>query len=319
MNEIFLNTFIPVFNGIVKIFIIGGIAGVLVWRKIIDEKIIDGLSLITVYVFLPSLIFTTITSSFDPGSIPFWWIIPIGMILVGLIVMAFAALLFIPDYKKHRDALPLTSMQNALYLVLPIGEFVFREQFDEFAVYCFLIVLGVSPLYWSVGIYFITGKGKSSRNWRNILNMPFLVNIISILFVLTRTNRHIPSLISDSLTMLGDATVPVATFILGATLAAVIRKLPGFWVTFRICFMKFVFMPVLVIGILYIFRLYENQPLLCDVLVIQAAAAPATALILQVRAFGGNMNKIGGITFISYFITLIAIPIWLTVWKIIIP
>jgi len=319
MNEIFLNTLFPVFYGIIKIFIIAGIAGVLVWRKIINEKIIDGLSLITVYVFLPALIFTTITSSFDPGKIAFWWLIPVGTIVVGLVVMAFGALLFIPDFKKHRDALPLTSMQNALYLVLPIGEFVFREQFDEFAVYCFLVVLGVSPLYWSVGIYFITGKGKSDRPWKHLLNMPFLVNVVSILFVLTRANNHIPGLITDSLIMIGDATVPVATFILGATLATVLRKLPGFWVTFRICFMKFIFMPALVIAILYFFRVFENQPLLCDVLVIQAAAAPATAHILQVRAFGGNLNKIGGITFISYFITLIAIPLWLTAWKIIIP
>ena len=319
MNDIFFSTFFPVFYGIIKIFIIGGIAGILVWRKVIDNKIIDGLSLITVYVFLPSLIFTTITSSFDPGKIAFWWLIPLGMIAVGLVVMALSALLFIPDYKIHRDTLPLTSMQNALYLVLPVGEFVFRDQFDEFAVYCFLVVLGVSPLYWSVGLYFITGKGNSGRRWKNLLNMPFLVNIISIVFVLTRISIHIPPLITDSLTMLGNATVPVATFILGATLATVIRKLPGFWVTFRICFMKFVFMPALVVGILYFFRIYENQPLLCDVLVIQAAAAPATALILQVRTFGGNLNKIGGITFISYFITMIAIPIWLTAWKILIP
>jgi len=174
-------------------------------------------------------------------------------------------------------------------------------------------------LYWSVGIHFITGKGKSDRNWKNLLNLPFLVNIISILFVLSRTSNHIPGIITDSLQMLGDATVPVATFILGATLATVIRKLPGFWITFRICFMKFIIMPVIVIAILYLFKLYENQPLLCDVLVIQAAAAPATALILQVRTFGGNLNKIGGITFISYFITLLAIPVWLTVWKMIIP
>ena len=100
MNDIFVNTFIPVFYGIIKIFIVAGIAGVLVWKKVINEKIIDGLSLITVYVFLPALIFTTITTSFDPGKIAFWWLIPIGTIAVGLFVMAAGALLFIPDLKN---------------------------------------------------------------------------------------------------------------------------------------------------------------------------------------------------------------------------
>jgi predicted permease len=63
-------------------------------------------------------------------------------------------------------------------------------------------------------------------------------------------------------------------------------------------------------------RTYKTNPLLADEMIIQSAAAPATALILQVRTYGGDLKKIGGITFISYLITLIAIPLWLTVWKI---
>jgi hypothetical protein len=69
------------------------------------------------------------------------------------------------------------------------------------------------------------------------------------------------------------------------------------------------------IFILLALQVQKTNPLLADEMIIQSAAAPATALIIQVRTFGGDINKIGGVTFISYLITLLAIPVWLTVWK----
>ena len=126
MNDLFLNTFLSVFKGIIKIFIIGGIAGLLVWRKVILQSFIDGLSKITVYVFLPCLIFSTIISGFNPQQERYWWIIPIAVIIVSLAGMGIASLMFIPDFKLHRNVLPLSSMQNAAYLVLPIGEFIYH-------------------------------------------------------------------------------------------------------------------------------------------------------------------------------------------------
>jgi predicted permease len=318
MNDLFLNTFLSVFKGIIKIFIIGGIAGLLVWRKVILQSFVDGLSNITVYVFLPCLIFSTIISGFNPHQERYWWIIPIAVIIVILAGMGIASLMFIPDFKRHRNVLPLASMQNAAYLVLPIGEFIYPDQFEHFAVYCFLIVIGLNPVLWTIGLYFVTGQKRSDFLWRQLLTPPFVVNIVSIILVLTSVHKFIPVIFTDSIGMLGKATVPSATFILGATLASVVKSLPGFWVTFRIIFVKFVLLPGIAILILYTLKVNETNPLLADIMVIQSAAAPATAFILQVRTYGGDLQKIGGITFISYFVTLIAIPVWLTVWKMII-
>jgi predicted permease len=317
MNDLFLNTFLSVFKGIIKIFIIGGIAGLLVWRKVILQSAIDGLSKITVYVFLPCLTFSTIISGFNPQQEKYWWIIPVASIAIILAVTGITALMFIPDYKQHRNVLPLSSMQNAAYLVLPIGEFLYPQQFDQFAVYCFLIVLGLNPVLWTIGLYFVTGKKRSDFQLRQLLTPPFVTNVISIVLVLTKVHKFIPVLFTDSIEMLGKATVPSATFILGATLATVMKSLPKFWVTFRISFAKFVILPGLTILILYVLKVNYANPLLADLLIIQSAAAPATAFILQIRTYGGDLQKIGGITFISYFITLFAIPIWLTIWKII--
>jgi hypothetical protein len=135
--------------------------------------------------------------------------------------------------------------------------------------------------------------------------------------VLSSVHRYIPAIVTDSIDMLGKATVPSATFILGATLASSIKSLPDFWVTFRVTFVKFAIIPAMSVAILFFLGIYKTNKLLADEMIIQSAAAPATALIIQVRTFGGDLKKIGGITFVSYLITLIAIPVWLTIWKII--
>ena len=317
MSDLFLNTFLSVFQGIIKIFIIAGIAGILVWTKVIQQSFIDGLSNIMVYAFLPSMIFSTIISGFNPQQDKYWWIIPLAAIIVTIAGLGIAALMFIPDFKKHRNILPLSSMPNAAYLVLPIGEFLYPDQFEQFAVYCFLVVLGLNPVFWTIGLYLVTGRKRSDFQWKQLLTPPFIVNIISILIVLSSVHKFIPVIITDSIDMLGKATVPSATFILGATLASTIKTLPGFWETFRITFVKFIILPVMTVAILFALRVYKTNPLLADEMIIQSAAAPATALIIQVRTYGGDLKKIGGITFVSYLITLIAIPVWLTVWKMI--
>jgi predicted permease len=315
MGDLFINTFLSVSYGIVKIFIIALVAGLLVWKKFITQEHIDALSRITVYVFLPCLIFSSIFSSFKPEELPFWWAIPFGVAVFTLAGTGICSLFFLKKLRSVRSLLPLSSMQNAAYLALPIGEFVYRDQFNQFAVYCFLVVLGLSPILWTVGFIMVTNKSWSEVKIRDILSPPLVANLLAILFVLTGTSRYVPHLLSDTLQFMGKATVPAATLILGATLATVLHSLPPWSESLRVLFVKFIIMPVMVILFIRLIGLREHHPLLADVLVIQAATAPATNFILQVRTYGGDLKRVGGLIFISYVVTLVAIPLWLSLWK----
>jgi len=318
MDSFLTGTFFSIFQAILKVFLIASFAGFLTYKKVFTEDFIDGLSVLVVKVFLPLQIFATIMKSFDPEAQSYWWAVPLVAMGFAFIGLLFSVLFFLRNIREKKALFPLAGMQNAVYLALPIGEFAFKDQFPEFSLICFLVLMGLNPIMWSVGKIIITTGGNNGSLLKKIITPPFLASIIGISLVLTGAKRFVPGIIVDSSEMLGNATVPVATFILGSTLVMSIRKIPPFWDTFRIVFIKFVVIPALTIAGLYYLKTGEQYPLLAQVLILEAATAPATAHILMVRAYGGDIGKVGGITFVSYIICLFAIPFWLAVWSLLV-
>ena len=317
MEHFFSGTFFSIFQAILKVFLIASLAGYMSYKKFFTEEFIDGLSVLIVRITLPLQVFSTIMQSFDPGEQAYWCAAPLvgmGLAFAGLL---FSSLLFAGSIREKKSLFPLSGMQNAVYLALPIGEFAFKDQFAEFSLICFLVLMGLNPIMWSVGkVLTTTGTGNGSL-FKKIVPPPFVASLAGILVVLSGGKKLVPDLIVDAAAMLGNATVPLATFVLGATLVMSIRKIPPFWDTFRIVFVKFIILPALTILVLYFLKTGERFPLLAQVLILQSATAPATAHILMVRTYGGDIGKVGGITFVSYMICLFAIPVWLTVWNMI--
>jgi predicted permease len=116
--------------------------------------------------------------------------------------------------------------------------------------------------------------------------------------------------------MLGSATVPVANFILGATIGAITGlKWPKLYDLLVIIGIKFIAIPLVVFLLLLNFNLDSGYPVLAGLLVIESASAPAASIILQVNNYGGDAKLGGAIMVITYVISLIAIPMWLTLWN----
>jgi predicted permease len=67
--------------------------------------------------------------------------------------------------------------------------------------------------------------------------------------------------------------------------------------------------------LLYISPLPSRYPLLSNLLILEAAAPAATAMIIQIRRYGGDERKAGSIILVSYFACLILIPFWLALWS----
>lgn len=313
--SIFFSSFASLFQSVLMIFLIALVAGLMVRKKVLSSEHIRGMSIITINILLPSLIFSKITENLHPDEFPIWWVIPLIAMATTAIGVCLAWLVWRKQLPQKRNMLPLSSLMNAAYFTLPIGKIIYPDQFDEFALYVALYVMGISPLVWSFGKIMISAPDTKKIKWTGLFTPPLMANFVGLLIVLAGLRDHIPGFISDGISLLGQATVPVATLILGATLGAIPWKFKPFikdlsWAVI----IKLVLVPGLIFLIFIHSPLVENYPLLGKVLILEAAAPAATALIIQIRRYGGDQDKAGSILLFSYVACLILIPIWLALW-----
>jgi len=311
----FLPAFWGTFRAVLDIFVVVAAAGLLVRTNVVTQAHVSGLSAATVNVFLPALVFSNMVRTFDPSKLSFWWAIPLVSVAMVALGFGLAWLVFRRGLPEARNLLPLVAMQNAGYLVLPVGLRLFPDQFDAFALYTFLFIMGLNPLLWSIGPLLTSDRGAQA-GWRGLVTPPLVASVLGILCAATHLQRLIPDVLLDATTLMGQAAVPVATFALGAILGGVPCCLREYGKdAFRVATLKLAVLPALVMAILFVVGLQGRHRLLAEFFVIQASAAPATGLILQVRTYGGDERKLGSIMLVCYALCSVTLPLCLVIWR----
>lgn len=313
--EAFFTSFLGTFLGILKIGLIVVVAGWLVRRGILGEPAVKGLSDATILVFLPCLVFSNVLRNFDPSSTPFWWMLPLIAIAVSVFGFLLSWLFFFRELPAKLNLLPVAFIQNAGYLVLPIGKVLVPDQFDTFALFVFLYIMVHNPIIWSVGKILVIRSSDPARNtpftWRALITPPLAANLIALFLVFTSLRRAVPEPILEATELLGMAAVPVATFVLGATLGGIpILWNSDKWDSARIVLIKLIIIPAAMWVVLWQSGLAISQPLLSLFLMLQASVAPATALVLAIRSYGGDLNKVGTLFVVVHLASLLTIPFW---------
>jgi predicted permease len=169
---------------------------------------------------------------------------------------------------------------------------------------------------WSVGKVLMT---QSPSGWRGLVTPPFVANFIAIAVVFCGVGPIIPSPVLEAVDLIGQAAIPVATVILGAVLGTVrLRLKHHLGDALRILFVKYAAIPALVISVLLLASVHLTNPLLARFFVLEASAAPAVGIILQVRAYGGDEAKIGPLMLIAYLACGFTMPFWLAIWELLV-
>jgi predicted permease len=166
-----------------------------------------------------------------------------------------------------------------------------------------------------MGKYLVSSQQNEKLTIKALFTPPFIANIAAILFVLLRLQWLIPDPVLKSADLLGSATVPLATFVLGAVLGSISFSIKSYVVdTAKVLVIKLILVPIITIGILLLTGLNKHYPLLCNLLVLQSSSSPATALILQIKHYGGKEQEIGSVLLLSYVACIITMPFWLAIW-----
>ncbi|MCG8683414.1 MAG: AEC family transporter [Desulfobacterales bacterium] len=313
----FIQTGTIVFNAIFQLFLIAFAAGLLIRRNMISGEQVKALSFVTVNIFLPCLIIAKTLIRFHPEELSVWWVLPVSGVVIVLTGLFFSAILFrFKPEKKHFMA--LASMQNGIYIVLPIGQILFPDQFDLFALYCFLLVMGLNPMMWSVGKVMLSGDKESGFRLKDIMTPPLAAIFISVGAVFFKLTLIIPAPVISAMDLLGQATVPLAVFILGATIGSIsLKDLPEFTDIAIVSIVKFLLVPASVFSMLYFGEFNLSIPLICSMLMIQASSPPATNLILIVENYGGDTRSVSSMMLIQNIVAILMMPLWIAAWQLI--
>ena len=308
--------FFPIFKAVLIIFIIGLVSGFLLRKKVLLPIHIESLSHITIILLLPCLTFSKIVQYFKPDEFVYWWTLPLaGVLMIGLGV-GITSLFYLKKFKEKRAFIAISAFMNANYMVLPIGQLVFPDNFDLFATYTFMFVLGVMPMLWSVGKFMVTSSAETKFTFNSLLTPPLIANVLAIVFVLTTLNKFIPDIIIVPIDFIGQAAIPAVTIVLGAAIGGIaLKKIPPISDIIKVMSTKLFILPAITIFILLQTSLADNYPLIADILVIQASVAPATQIIIQVKKYGGDVQNVGSMMFIAYVLCLFTIPFWFSVWS----
>jgi hypothetical protein len=116
--------------------------------------------------------------------------------------------------------------------------------------------------------------------------------------------------------LLGQATVPLAVFILGATLGSIsLKDMPPAADVIRVTGVKFILVPAAAFAVMYGLGLYQSMPLFCSLIILQTSSPPATNLILMVRNYGGDEQSVASMMLLQYLVCILAMPLWLSLWQ----
>lgn len=315
--DTFLRVFTETFLVISQIAIVVAGGWILAARGVVRPELVKGMSDVTVVVFLPCLMFSNVIDTLRPAEQPLWWVVP----LIGIAMFAgttlIAALAFAGSLKEKRDLIPVAAMQNAAYVVLPIGQVLIPEQFDRFALYCFLYLLTYNPLFWTVGKFLNTTSSREEFSWKGLITPPFAANLAAVLLVLTGARALVPGPLNAAVQLVGSATIPVSVFVLGATLGGMAHRFRHHLAdAVRTLGVKLLVIPLVTVLVLSATNLKQTDPTLALLLLLQGASAPAMNIVLQITTYGGNLERTGTIMVLGYIASLLTVPAWVAVWQV---
>ena len=203
-----------------------------------------------------------------------------------------------PEQKKVLSY--ATIISNASFLGNPIIESIYGLGALVYSA-VYLVPLRIS--LWTLGIAFFSG-GKISLK-KIVLHPCIIATFLGILSMLTDFTP--PPLVSRLAISLGNCTTPVSMMVVGSVLGLVKPKQVFTTLTLYYAFVRLILVPVLIFGLLKIFR--PAQIVSGVSIILTATPAPVTVSILA-NKYGSDRELASKIVFVSTLLSIATIPVF---------
>lgn len=319
--------------GTLKVFAMGIVGFVFVKRGWLETNGLQTIGRLVAWLTLPCLVIYQFATGFDPAAFPGWW----KFVLIGFAVTGGGMLLgklIALRHGNNDEATLLVGFQNAGFFVLPMLQALLpADEYARGALMLFMLVIPFNAGLWFCGNWFLLHR--RTFDWRTILTPPLCATLFSLTFygifhgwahgfdntVPMKVLFGDPQTPGDmgAMQLIGDLTVPLATLLLGASIADSMRgtlgELNGRRAAVEVTLMKMVIYPLIGYGLLrFIGTLdgsgYWRDPTVQLLLILQFASPPAVSLSVFAQEHGYPARFIPLACLLCYIVCLATVPFY---------
>ncbi|MFS0750719.1 AEC family transporter [Oceanobacillus sp. 1P07AA] len=296
-----MSLFIEVILPIMAVFASGFI---LQRIRLLDVKSVSAVSL---YILTPALVFVTLyDATFDSGFL----IILIYMFVLFFIMVFLNKLLakiFGWNSNKESAAILATGFMNSGNYGLPVVLYSIGPAAVPYAIFIMVVQALQNNFF---GVYYASRSTSGMKKAvKNVLKMPTTYAAV-FAFVCSWVSITIPDFIHSTLTMVGDAAIPVMMIMLGMQLGSLIGLKLDWQVVLSSVSLKMIIAPLIAWAFVIII---DVDPLIASVLIIISAMPTAATTTMYAIEFDTEPELVSSITFISTIVSVITLTILLNI------
>lgn len=293
-----------VFQQMVVIFIIVCVGYLAHKKGIVQEGTSKNLSALVINICNPAVIIGSALGRDE--SITYQNILI--AVIAGLVVyvILFLSSLVIPKilrvdakWKNHYALMCLFG--NNAFIGIPVVSAVLGK---NALFYVSIMIVYFNIFFYTYGMILCDGNasGFSLKKFINAGNISIIIMLVIFLLDL-----QIPTVISDSLTHMANATTFLALFVIGINLAhtkllSIFTDVKMYW----FILLRFVLLPI---AASFVLKLFVKDPLIYGVMVIMTAVPVANSPLMRMEEIGGDGSLISQGVIFSTVCALITIPL----------
>lgn len=299
-----------VFRQIIILFLIIGVGYYASKKGIIDEKMNKGLSDFIVRITLPLLILSSFKGNYSPDMMSTIIKILIFTVLIFIFSIIISNLLNIKISRGKKSVAVFTGIfSNCGFIGFSILNIVYGQ---KGILYASIFNLVYNLFVWTFGIRIFVKKTDENILKKVLVNP----NIISVFIglILIVFSISIPSILESFCTAVGGMTTPLSMIVIGSILTQVeIKKIFKDLSLYYISLLRLLIIPLLIYLIL---TLLKVDSLVKSIIVISEAMPAATLCPILAQSYGGNVKYASQAVFITTLVSIITIPLVITLLKI---
>ena len=294
-------------NQMIKLFLIICVGFMLYRIKLIDEEFRHKLTKLLLNVTMPALMLSSVMkeeNSHDMGRVLEMFGLSIVIFAIALPIISMIIVKILPISKKQQGLyMFMNSFSNVGFMGFPIIHAVFCEgAMLDAAIVNLIFNLAV----FTFGITMINygTEQKDKFNIKKLLTPGIFSSVIAIIIYFSGIT--FPQVLSDTCSMIGEITSPIAMIIMGATLGRMdIKAVFSEWKVYPFTAIKQILIPIL---FWYVLKLFITDEYILGFMMIMLSMPVANTAVLFATEYKNDENLAAKTVFITTLMSLISIP-----------